>query len=897
MRVAAVFRGGARRLTGVAAAFSLVILGLPVAALAQAAPPAEDEAPPARDEPDSATGAANGNEITVTATKREQLLLKVPVAVTVVTADTIEKAHIRDIEDISTLVPSLRVVDHQSTAQTAFYIRGFGNGDNNVGVEPSVGVFIDNVYRPRSAAEIGDFFPAITRVEVLRGPQSTLFGKNASAGVINIMTAEPKFHPGGEGEVSYGNDNALIARGFVTGPLSQTVAVSLAAGINRRDGYARNATTGDAINNRNRWFVRGQLLYEPDTQFKLRLIADYSRISELCCAVVNVRASAASAAVGGVVNNPATPFADVTYANFDPTNDIRDYGLSAEADYTLGPLTFTSITSWRKNRAISNSDADFTSADLLGRYSADVAIRTITQEFRVATNIDGPLNFLLGAFYSNEAIGDAGQTIYGRQFRSYANFLITQASADAYSLPALESEFGTLQGNPALYSGQFFAAGQGLDEAYHLTDNDFSIYGQADFKPIRRVTLTAGFDYTRDIKHFATDVVSSDVFSGLNLPALSTLATNAGIAQAIGGLLRVPGGVASPAEVAGFAGNPFTAPYYRLIANAVAARASQLLALRALQFLPPFLNVPNAVEPGRVSDGNLSWTARIAYDPSDHMRLYLNASTGFKASSVNLSSDSRPALSDAAAIVASGLAVVNQTYGTRFAGPEHSMLFEAGLKADWGIATLNFAAFREIITGFQTNLFTGVGYDLLNAQKESVDGFEFEGTIRPVAPLLLSQSLTYLRPKYDVFTNSTFGDVSGATPAGIPPLAFTAGASWDQPFGAGNHLVLRGDWHYESSVQVEDGLPAEIVTNPITGAVVNTQPAIAAARAFRRTVSEFDASVTWHFASGLELSVWGRNLTDDRYLTVVFDSPAQPGSVSAYTNEPRMYGVSALYKF
>ena len=240
--------------------------------------------------------------------------------------------------------------------------------------------------------------------------------------------------------------------------------------------------------------------------------------------------------------------------------------------------------------------------------------------------------------------------------------------------------------------------------------------------------------------------------------------------------------------------------------------------------------------------------------------------------------------------------MVNQSYGTRFAGPEHSMLYEAGMKANWGIATLNLAIFKQSIKGFQSNLFTGTGFELLNAQKESVTGFEFEGMIHPVAELTLSQSLTYLRAKYDQFTNSSFGDVSGSTPAGIPPISFTAAATWDHPFANGDHVILRGDWHYEAQTQIADGLPGEIAVNPMTGAI-DYQAGIDAARAFKRTVSEFDGSLTYHLHGGLEVSVWGRNLTNDRYITVIFDSPAQAGSVSGYPNQPRTYGVSALYKF
>ena len=134
-------------------------------------------------------------EIIVTATKREQTLQDVPVAVSVTPVETINKASIKDITDLASIIPSLRVSTLQTSTQTNFIIRGFGNGANNPGIEPSVGVFIDGVYRSRSAGAIGDLVD-VSRVEVLRGPQSTLFGQNASAGVISIITQKPSFEWG-----------------------------------------------------------------------------------------------------------------------------------------------------------------------------------------------------------------------------------------------------------------------------------------------------------------------------------------------------------------------------------------------------------------------------------------------------------------------------------------------------------------------------------------------------------------------------------------------------------------------------------------------------------------------------------------------------------------------------
>ncbi len=150
---------------------------------------------------DSADDLATGNAIIVTATKREQTLQETPVAVSVTSAETLEREQIRDLKDLQAVVPSLRVGQLQSSTATNFIIRGFGNGANNAGIEPSVGVFIDGVYRSRTASQVGDL-PDVQRIEVLRGPQSTLFGKNASAGVISIVTNEPSFRLKGGAELS-----------------------------------------------------------------------------------------------------------------------------------------------------------------------------------------------------------------------------------------------------------------------------------------------------------------------------------------------------------------------------------------------------------------------------------------------------------------------------------------------------------------------------------------------------------------------------------------------------------------------------------------------------------------------------------------------------------------------
>jgi len=883
---AAIVLGTAGR-QALAGSLALAALTAPAMVRAQDAPAPAEEAQPA---PPANTADATGNEIVVTATKREQTLQDVPVAVTVTTAETIERAQIRDIRDLSTVVPSLRVNTLQSSASTNFYIRGFGNGANNAGIEPSVGLFVDGVYRSRSAAMISDL-PDVQRIEVLRGPQSTLFGKNASAGVISLVTKEPKFKFGGNVEASYGNYNAVVLKGYVTGPIAEHVAASLAAGYNKRDGYVRDLGTNTDSNERNRWFVRGQVLLEPSAALKVRLIADYSKIDENCCAVVNLQPAAptqiitapvALGGLGGKINDYRAPFADVTYSNLPSLNRIRNWGFSGQADYDVGLLKLTSITAYRHLGAITNQDSDFTSADLLGRNYQDLQIDTFTQELRASTNWDGPFNALLGAFYYNEKIRQHNELYLGSQFRPYANGLIVGQSGGAFNLSQVEQLLSAANGTN--YVGKSFLPGAGFTENYRLKDDNYSIFAQFDFKATDRLTLTGGINYTHDAKTFSTNSQSNEVFSAIPLAASVAGVRNVLIAQGIATKLSIPVSSVPAIAIANF---QTTNPVEYAQANGA---AQQLTTLSALQFLPPFLNVPNAVEPGRVNDGHWSFTARAAYDVGDKVNVYASFATGYKAASVNLSRDSRPTAADLALINAGGLGLPNLTAGGRYAGPETSQVWEAGLKGNWGTATANLAVFKQTIKGFQSNIFTGTGFFLANAGKQSSFGIEFEGMIKPVSELTLNVGMTWLDPKYDDFKLSGVGDLTGTTPGGISPFTATIGGQWDHPFANGDHLIARADYHYEAPFKLVEGLPNLV-------GVVGAAGAIAAAETRKQEIKLLNASLTWAMANGLELTVWGRNITDSRSILQIFDSPLQIGSISGYPSEPRTWGGAVRYRF
>jgi iron complex outermembrane receptor protein len=362
--------------------------------------------------------------IVITASKRSTGLQETPIAVTVTSAKDIMQTKVLDIGDLQSLVPTLRVTPLQRSTNTNFSIRGFGNGTNNTGIEPSVGVFIDGVYRSRAAAQIGDL-PRLQQIEILSGPQSTLFGKNASAGVINVRTEAPSYDLEGKVEATLGNYNQRILKGFVTNAITDELAFSLSGGINTRDGYTESVVGLGDINDRDRWNLRGQFLFEPTEDVTFRFIADYSEIEESCCTVadvINGPTTAAVRALGGVVLDESDPFAYESALNIDPTNKIEDGGISLQIDVDYGTFALTSITAMRNNKSNYLSDVDYTSLDILTE-EGHTDIDTFTQEFRLTSTGDNTFDWMVGGFYFNETVDTGDNLYYGAGTRNFFDIL------------------------------------------------------------------------------------------------------------------------------------------------------------------------------------------------------------------------------------------------------------------------------------------------------------------------------------------------------------------------------------------------------------------------------------------------------------------------------------------
>jgi len=563
--------------------------------------------------------AQSGDEIIVTATKRETTLQDTPISVTVTDSTVIEQAQILDILSLQSVVPTFRVSQLQNTANSTLTIRGFGNGGNNLGIEPSVGLFIDGVYRSRAGAQIADL-PALERVEVLGGPQTTLFGKNASVGVVSIITEAPQFETQGYIEGGYGNFNSTFGRGYLTGAVSENIAVSLGAGFQHRDGIFEPAdgTAGGDLNDRNRFNLRAQALWQPNDDLKIRLIADRSQLDENCCATTTAVFGQTTTpiinALGGQLAGVGDTFSQETTLNAGTPNEIEDQGISGQIDYSWGDLTFTSITAYRTNESSFTSDSDFTSLDILEDVFQSADINTFTQELRVTSNYDGRFNWQLGATYFDESLDLDSGIDFGEDTRPFIESLaigganpaalggalatgtLPQLIAADSPLPGLE----LATGNPI---GTFFSGDTRVTEVFTQDNESFSIFGTLDFDVTDKFTITVGGNYTDDSKDVTFVQQNADAFSQLALQGTD------GFAILNGG--GVPAGL-----------NPF---------------------IDLNQFdTPQALGFPNAVEDGSTDDDDFTWSARGSYEVNDNLNVYASAATGFKASSFNLTRASAP---------------------------------------------------------------------------------------------------------------------------------------------------------------------------------------------------------------------------------------------------------------
>jgi iron complex outermembrane recepter protein len=441
---------------------------------------------------DGAEVSATRDTIIVTARRRDEDIQTVPASLSVVGADTLESTYTVNTSQLSQLVPTLNY-SSPNPRNTAFTIRGLGSSvvaisQANDGLEPGVGFYVDQVYHARPATAAFDLTD-LEQIEVLRGPQGTVFGKNTTAGAINITTKKPSSTFGAEGEVSLGQQGFVQAKAAVTGPIVRDVlAFRVSGAMTRRDGVIRNVRTDKWFNDVHNDTLRGQLLFTPSADFSLRLIGDWTSFKNTCCTQVYVRvaptlklvaqqypALAAGAIPGGYSPPSRNPYDRLTDIDADLGVDTNEGGVSAIADFRVGSATITSVSAWRYWYWDAANDRDYTGLPIQLTQHIPSRQDQFSQELRIASNTTGPVEYVAGLYYFHQKIVGHPISIYG----PLATYWLLPASATRTS---------------ALLNGY-----QSNGTTDFRTDS-YAVFGEVTWYMTLRLALTGGIRYTYENK-------------------------------------------------------------------------------------------------------------------------------------------------------------------------------------------------------------------------------------------------------------------------------------------------------------------------------------------------------------------------------------------------------------
>ncbi len=904
----------------------------------------------AQEEPQAEEEAIGDDEIVVTAQGRTQLLSDVPVAISAVTAETLQNSGANDIRQLNQVAPSLLVSSTGSEANGSARIRGIGTVGDNPGLESSVPVFIDGVYRSRSGIGLNEL-GEIERVEVQRGPQGTLGGRNSSAGLISIYSKKPSFTFGGSGELTYGNYDFMRAASSFTGPITEQLAFRVDGVYVKRDGFYIDDQNGRDVNNRDRYFLRGQLLFEPSDELSVRLIADYTKRSEECCAATYVDQTVNQFI--GNLNNPSTPLAPLQTTGNNIINVLRDlgqglgafnqgygrnisispnrvftgktkdYGFSGQIDYDFGNATLTSITAYRQYRSGQASDTDYGEVDILYRAPSNDAYRqfhTFTQELRLQGEaFGGKLDWLVGGFYANEKLTVRDNLRFGNQYGRFATCRIISGGglAGLYSptspscvVPGVGP--ATIGGASGLSGPDIVAAFTRLDglndrgttnDRYFQNGTNFAAFTHNIVHITDALDLTLGLRYTKDKKRFnatfGNDNTACTAVQGLVLDDLV---------------------------------NPLTTATARALAGALVGLSCQGNSTAELNGVT--IN-------DRRSEDEFTGTAILSWKPIDDLLVYTSFARGYKAGGFNLD---RSALKSPIFPFSATTGGAQALVGNLQFDPELVDSYELGAKYSTGPFSLSVSAFRSDFSNFQLNTFNGTVFlvqtingcsNLVGGPNADTDqnasaagsnfnaapnatgtcapgdvsygvrtqGVELEASLVPARNFRVAAGLTYARTKYrsDLVgtKNGTPLDqalrkLPGDNLSNAPELVATSSVTWTPEIGSSGLSGL---------VYIDTRLTSDYNT----GSDLFPQKEQDSFAIFNARVGLRGPDEAW----GLEL--WAQNIFNQDYAQVAFNTPFQAGTTSApfvdpqypggrqifsqFLAEPRTYGITLRGKF
>ena len=898
---------------------------------------------------------ATSGDIIITANRRNEALSDVPIAVSAVTSETLENSGASDIRQLTQLSPSLLVSSTSSEAGAGVArIRGIGTVGDNPGLEASVGVFVDGVYRSRTGVGLTEL-GAIDRIEVLRGPQGTLFGRNTSAGLIHVITARPRFATEAYGQLDLGNYDLRRLEGGVTGAVSSSLAARLDGVYMTRDGFLEDVISGRDLNDRDRWLLRGQALYQPNDDLSVRLIADYAKRDEECCGATYLEAfdfttagrqpstfAGLERALGGIINDDTFKRETAITPGRSYRSDVDDGGLSGELVYDLGAFELTSISAYRYNKYVRGQDADFNNLDILFRDDdggASNRFKTLTQEVRLQGTA-GQIDWLVGGYYANEKLRVRDNLAYGEDYLRYVNCVAAASPT----------------------SGLTFA----LDPASPLCLNPTALAGAQAQLAAGIAAVQAGIAALQAA--IADPATPPEAIPGLQaqLAGLQTqLATLVGQATTLAIVNANPAnpGFGSIANVLGipgnnpFAGIGFEDTYHQTSNNfalfthnifsiteqinlTVGARythekkrlranlqgdnpfcnaisASPLAALQQLPCVLPGLPGGSFTDRDSKSENKLSGTVVASYKPTRELLTYASYSRGYKAGGYNLDRQSLPRSGTTGAVLPTA------SLDDLEFDPEIVDAVELGAKYNGRGFDVNVAAFQQLFDDFQLNLFNGISFEVENVNSCSKDlggadsdnsaatgacegklrsgvrsrGVELEVFARPMQDLSVNVGTTYANTRYRKNLVGGDGEATSGQLFQLPGRRISNSAAWTST-GAVTWTPPIGGSGMRGLVYLD----ARYMSDYNTGSDLDIEKVQDAYTVLNGRIGIRGPNDLW------AVELWARNLFDKDYIQVAFDAPLQGSGTTrgveqgfyprstqlfgAFLAEPRTFGVT-----
>ncbi len=825
------------------------------------------------------------NVIIVTATRRAEDVQDIPIAVTAVSPVQLERQGVVNVQNITQVSPSFSTSNAQvASGSVVLRIRGVGTTSNNIGFESAVGIFVDGVYQSRPGVALSEFVD-VERVEVLRGPQGTLFGRNTSAGALNITNVRPDLSEfGGFVNATYGNRDWINLQGAVNVPIVQdNVAFRLTGAYTERDGYVtvvdRNGARVGESNGQDQYLIRGQLGFETDSGIRGRLIADYSKSTAGCCSAIEqlqsgLEGAGLFAAVGlGLRGGQAQPNVAtqpfdvgaaeqaredrIASANFAPIADVDQWGITAEVEVPIGDnADLIYIGSYRDFSSFENYDSDFTGLDLFDIDALNVDIETMTHELRLQGEaLDGRLQWLVGGYYSDEDIVSTVAASLGADYDRFAGALFAGATGGATLNPASPLFLGATP--ISLFGGGVSPAGTSSINQYTQSSKSWSLFTHNVFEVVDGLKLTLGLRWSDESKDGGYQQLAS------NPGACNNIVSNV-LGAPVNGAPAIPGAFVPTTLILGCF--PFVAP-----ADLAAAAALPL----PRSFPGPLSNV------GSFSDEELIWTVKASYEFADPITIYGGFTHGYKSGGFNLDTTAAIGGTD-----------------PRFASEEVDA-YEVGIKGQFidGAVTLNVAGFIEEFSNFQVLEFTGAQFQTFNVPKAESKGVEIETVIRPSDNLTINGAITWIDASYpgDCATAADalrVQNLCGNPLTNAPDIVAIAGATYERDIGDNLDFFINGQIRFEDDRRTS----TQPSTPPTTPAQLGNTPLLPF------DIQDSNIKINLRAGIGSQEDTWAveafvNNLTNEITRGVTFSTTLRSGSRSTFIQEPRSYGITLRGKF